>query len=280
MENNIQNNLGVVLEALYKMPRGLVDANELQEKTELSFDELNDACNVLEYNGYVEMLRALGTYPYDFGAIQITPSGRFEYERATKEAKLKLDKKELEPLPIFRHLNPVGSPYGFQDEDWEILSVRRNQIDILYVVFGFQFESSHYNSTNLIKEIELDFIEAVNLYNKLPDAVQVTLSFKPLSAGYGEHLFNEIARDIISADIAVFETSDLNPNVMVEMGVALTWGVRVLPIKKQGCPKPPSDISGQTWADYNEDGQIFNEINHMEKLKLMVERASRKKTKK
>jgi predicted nucleotide-binding protein len=65
-------------------------------------------------------------------------------------------------------------------------------------------------------------------------------------------LFNEIARDIISSDIAVFETSDLNPNVMLEMGVALTWDVRVLPIKKEGQPKPPSDISGQTYADYRD----------------------------
>src|SRR2546425_1188080 len=78
--------------------------------------------------------------------------------------------------------------------------------------------------------------------------------FEPLAAGYGEHLFNEIARDVISADIAVFDTSDLNPNVMIEMGVALTWGVRVLLIKEKNCPKPPSDISGQTWADYEENG--------------------------
>lgn len=44
--------------------------------------------------------------------------------------------------------------------------------------------------------------------------------------------FNEIARDVISADIAVFETSDQNSNVMIEMGVALTWGRRVLPINR------------------------------------------------
>jgi hypothetical protein len=76
-------------------------------------------------------------------------------------------------------------------------------------------------------------------------------------AGYGEHLFNKIAVDIISSDIAVFETSDYNPNVMIEMGVALTWGVRVLPIKKKGRPIPPSDISGQTWAKYTDDGSKF-----------------------
>ena len=75
------------------------------------------------------------------------------------------------------------------------------------------------------------------------------LSLRGLRAGYGEHLFNEIARDVISADIAVFETST-NSNVMIEMGVALTWGRRVLPIKKKGA-RIPSDISGQTSADYD-----------------------------
>jgi hypothetical protein len=105
----------------------------------------------------------------------------------------------------------------------------------------------------------------------------VALDFRTLKAGYGEHLFNEIARDVISADIAVFDTSYQNPNVMLEMGVALTWGVRVLPIKKEGCPKPPSDISGQTWADYRSSGSEFVDTDHESKLVRMVERSARKK---
>jgi len=118
---------------------------------------------------------------------------------------------------------------------------------------------------------------AVKAYNDLPNAIPVQLIFRPLAAGYGEHLFNKIARDIISADIAVFETSDLNPNVMLEMGVALTWDVRVLPIKLQGQPSPPSDVSGQTWADYVNDAQQFVDSEHHHKMIEMVQRAARKK---
>lgn len=69
----------------------------------------------------------------------------------------------------------------------------------------------------------------------------------------------------------------MNPNVMVELGVALTWGVRVLPIKAEGRPLPPSDISGQTWADYRESAMSFADTEHSEKLVRMVERAVRKK---
>jgi hypothetical protein len=64
---------------------------------------------------------------------------------------------------------------------------------------------------------------------------------------------------------------------MIEMGVALTWGVRVLPIKKKGRPIPPSDISGQTWAKYTDDGSKFLDEDHEDKLTLMVEDAVRKK---
>ena len=71
--------------------------------------------------------------------------------------------------------------------------------------------------------------------------------------------------------------SDLNPNVMVEIGVALTWGVRVLPIKLEGRPSPPSDISGQTWVDYRDSGGEFIDPKHLEKLVRMVQRAARKK---
>jgi hypothetical protein len=41
---------------------------------------------------------------------------------------------------------------------------------------------------------------------------------------------------IIGSDIAVFETTDLNPNVMIEM--SLRWGTRALPIRRHDAPKP------------------------------------------
>lgn len=121
------------------------------------------------------------------------------------------------------------------------------------------------------------FSHAVDAYNAQRGNSPLDLDFRCLSAGYGEHLFNDIARDIIGSDIAVFETSDLNPNVMLEMGVALTWGILVLPIKREDRPKPPSDVSGQTWADYRGDASTFTDPNHEAKLYQMIERAVRKK---
>jgi hypothetical protein len=145
------------------------------------------------------------------------------------------------------------------------------------VVLGHQFESEYFSTPALRANVEEMLRRAVESYSAMPARAQLTLDFRTLNAGYGEHLFNEIARDIIGSDIAVFETSDLNPNVMIEMGVALTWGVRVLTIKREGQSRPPSDISGQTWADYREDGATFVDPDHDAKLVRMIDRAIRKK---
>jgi hypothetical protein len=256
----------------------------LQEITGLSPHDINDAIALLERSGYVEWRQYLGTAPYSFGHVWITPVGRYEAERASSVL--------AEPLPLTTSNpeskapargqvslppTPIGSPYGFHDEDWEVIAERKARSDQLIVVMGYQFTSSFYDTALLQQNIENSFKRAVDKYNLQPGSLPAVLDFRPLAAGYGEHLFNEIARDIIASDIAVFETSDMNPNVMVELGVALTWGIRVLPVKLQSQPKPPSDISGQTWADYEENAARFIDPDHESKLVRMVDRAMRKK---
>ena len=261
-----------------------LDGATLTEITSLSVNDINDAVALLERSGFVEWRRYLGTAPYTFGHIWITPVGRYETERleslvadplvlTEKAASADVSLKSTLILPP----TPIGSPYGFTDEDWEVIAARKGDPERLVVVCGYQFTSRHYDSTELRKNVEVMFERAVTKYNAQPGALSAILDFRALGAGYGEHLFNEIARDIISSDIAVFETSDLNPNVMLELGVALTWGVRVLPIKLHTQPKPPSDVSGQTWADYGESAASFVDPEHDDKLVRMVERAMRKK---
>lgn len=65
---------------------------------------------------------------------------------------------------------------------------------------------------------------------------------------------------------------------MIELGVALTWGTRVLLIRDHRSPKDTTtDVSGQTWAEYSDDGINFSDPKHKAKLTSMIERASRKK---
>jgi hypothetical protein len=107
--------------------------------------------------------------------------------------------------------------------------------------------------------------------------MHVELNFEKLAAGFGEHVFNNIAGKIIGSDIAIFEVSNHNPNVMIELGVALTWGIRVMPLREINSPDIPSDISGQTWIAYENSGKNLADTDFQQNLDVMVERAIRKK---
>lgn len=266
----------LLLETLSSIPPDqYVTGPELAQMTGLDSADINVAVALLLQSGYVEWQKQFGTAPYDFAAVVITPQGRYEFERINSQPLVADDKKvarEISLPPI-----PIGSPFGFSDEDWEIVSTKKENPSTLFVCLGNQFESKNYNTDQLISNLHSHFQKAINNYNKVNEGAEITLDFLPLRAGYGEHLFNEIARDIIGSDIAIFETSDQNPNVMIEMGVALTWGSRVLPVKLEGQDKPPSDISGQTWLDHKESGAILCDKDAEEKIFRMVERAIKKK---
>jgi hypothetical protein len=275
MTTRIENDATKIMSFLAGLPHDdWATGEQIASETGLPPSAINDAMTLLVDVGFAEWLQALGTHPFMFMQAQITPRGRYELERLTGAS---TEQKEMAETSSLKPLSPIGSPYGFTDEDWEIVAGRKAKTDWLQVVLGLQFTSVHYETSKLKSNVEAMILTAAQAYGKRPQNVPITVEFRPLEAGYGEHLFNEIARDIISADIAVFEASDLNPNVMLEMGVALTWGVRVLPIKAEGRPRPPSDISGQTWADYRNNAAEFLDPGHQDKLANMIERAVRKK---
>ena len=228
----------------------------------------------MQKRGLLQWVHAPGNAPFDFREVMLTPEGMYEHQQSEPNQLGSHDR--VGPLakkpPV-----PVGSPYGFKDSDWKVVAETKDRSDELYVTLGFQFKSRHYTQ-DLAENIRSTLQRAVDRYNSVPGNLAIKLVFRPLAAGYGEHLFNEIARDIISSDIAIFDTSDLNPNVMIEMGVALTWDISVLPIKEQECEKPPSDVSGQTWADYRYSGKEFIDPDHDDKLLRLVKRAVGKKS--
>jgi hypothetical protein len=274
-------NAGIAQEAAGDIDQvsGELEAEQLAERLAIPPSRLNDAAAFLEREAFAEVTRTLGTAPFDFRWIAATPFGRFEYQKiqlASRDAERDVTghgpAAALRVSPV-----PVGSPFGFTDLDWEFVSAERARLDKLKVVVGYQFKSEWFDWERLRANLVRHFAYAVAQYSVAPGNSDITLNFAPLSAGYGEHLFNEIARHVISADIAVFETSDFNPNVMIEMGVALTWGIRVMPIRAMGRPIPPSDMSGQTWVDYENSGDSFPDPDHGAKLLGMVERAMRRK---
>lgn len=262
------------------------DGPRLDKLFQMEPERLSDAVALLEENGYLEVLKAFGTAPYDFSDVMLTSRGRFEAERLEEAAAMAATTPPTAAGPspgddgpqptITRFAQPVGSPFGFTAADWEAVSLDHEDENRLIVAFGHQWNSDYFDSTRLRTAIEAQFQRA--LAAALPRIKRaVVLDFRVLEAGFGSHLFNQIARDIIASDIAVFETSDLNSNVMIEMGVALTWGTRVHPIRRHDAPPPPSDISGQTWTTYDADGSVWTDADHDRRLAKMVELACQRK---
>lgn len=274
--NPVEENAVKILTTLIEKNVKQAQGKQIEQIIGLSPEDINDAVDYLVDLGSVEVIRGLGTVPYTFGAIMVNSRGKFLYHEMKKRTDEVEKEKEKKLLPE-RPVNPVGSPFGFTDDDWEFVSLRREDRSTLNVVFGLQYESEYYNTDQLISNIKNYFQKAVEMYNKKLSKEKITLQFEKLTAGYGEHLFNTIARSIIGSDIAVFEVSDQNPNVMIELGVALTWGVRVLPLREKKSPNPPTDISGQTWIEYEESGGKIIDKEFHKKLEKMIERAISKK---
>ena len=274
--NLVEENAVKILTTLIEKNVKQAQGKQIEQIIGLSPEDINDAVDYLVDLGSVEVIRGLGTAPYTFGAIMVNSRGKFLYHEMKKRTDEVEKEKEKKLLPE-RPVNPVGSPFGFTDDDWEFVSLRREDRSTLNVVFGLQYESEYYNTDQLISNIKNYFQKAVEMYNKKRSKEKIILQFEKLTAGYGEHLFNTIARSIIGSDIAVFEVSDQNPNVMIELGVALTWGVRVLPLREKKSPNPPTDISGQTWIEYEESGGKIIDKEFHKKLEKMIERAISKK---
>jgi DNA-binding MarR family transcriptional regulator len=57
-----------------------VSAAQLQKDTELSPADLNDAVEILVSNGLVKWRQHMGTAPYKFGQVTITPHGRLSLQ--------------------------------------------------------------------------------------------------------------------------------------------------------------------------------------------------------
>lgn len=270
--NPIEKNAIKILSECVERNLDWVQSESIKDLTSLSPEEINDAVDFLESLGAIRVERAIGTAPYKFVMIGIEGRGRYLYheiqERLAEKSKGETDIKTLPDRP----LNPVGSPFGFTEHDWETVALQKGDKTTLYVVMGLQFKSDFYDTDILVNTMEEYFQQALDLYNSKHEE-KVKLKFDKLEAGYGGHLFNTIAANIIGSDIAIFDTSNNNPNVMIELGVSLTWGIRVLPIREGTNPDTPSDISGQTWIKYEESGRKILDEHFPKKLELMIARA-------
>lgn len=233
--------------------------------------------------GYLDGLGAVKasgpvSQPFGFHDVRLQSRGRFLYQAMLAQEQADLNDGAAwgflpEPPP-----NPVATPYGLTADDWEAVALRKTDSQTLHVVLGLQFVSAHYDMKALIRNVEGRFRHAVQQYNYGHYDAMITVRFEHLLAGLKPDGFNRVARDVIGADLAVFETSDWNPNVMIEMGVALTWGVPVVPLRRAVARPIVLDVSGQGYVLHEDSAaQILCEAFD-EQLMGMIEQAIRTKT--
>ena len=220
--------------------RRAIDGPLLQQITGLDPERLNNAVDLLDEGAFLKVQRAYMGGPFKFLAVILTSRGRLEAERLTEPKPSPADRESgaastgtpsaAGPSTLAATIYPVGSPYGFTGQDWASVTVDQKDPSRLIVCLGLQWESDFYDTSVVEGNVRSMFVRALEV-NASKTRLVVSLDFRKLKGGYGGHLFNEIARDIIASDIAVFETSDWNANVMIELGVALTWGKTILPIR-------------------------------------------------
>lgn len=166
--------------------------------------------------------------------------------------------------------------FKFDDAALEKISKRRQNKSKLFIVFGYQFESNFYDVDNLRKNLTDRISKLQCLFSDIDD-FEINIDFKPLKGGLGKHVFEDILVDIASSDIAFFEVSDQNPNVFLEMGVALSHGVAIIPLKHKDSGKIPSDISGLMWVVYEDSGKVIHDGNFDTDLLVLIKRIIKKK---
>lgn len=188
----IDQDATTILRVLTAAPRNeYVDRNALASLSNLCPERINDAVALLVDSGDAEWIQTYGTAPYDFNSVSITTRGRYEAQRLpalTEESKpdipsgyVRLDERSIFADPtamreVMLPPSPIGSPYGFTDEDWEAVAERKNQPEMLYVVLGHQFESEFFETVALRQNIQAMLRRSVDRYNREPIKWPLTLA--------------------------------------------------------------------------------------------------------
>jgi|SRR5450759_2505707 len=110
----IQENAVRVLRSIATYDKGLDDpergryqlsGEDLSKLTGLRPNELSDAVDSLDGDGYVRVRRYLGSHPYSFGVVGLEPRGRLEAEKFSEQPQA----HEIDPLLQIRNRGAFDS---------------------------------------------------------------------------------------------------------------------------------------------------------------------------
>lgn len=138
--------------------------------------------------------------------------------------------------------------FGF--ENCKTLS---HQIEINPYQFfiGYQIKSNYYNQSKILA-MGNRICEILN-----SDLQKYNLSIINSQFGFEEgiHIFCEPCKLIQKSILCIFEISDLNPNVMLEIGKSLYKNIILL--RRKDAAQPPSDMGGIIYDEYSIDNELL-----------------------
>ena len=126
--------------------------------------------------------------------------------------------------------------------------------NVVRVFVAYQFRSSHFKRSEIDKAI-VDACEKAQ--EDINRGRKEQIKIRPIAQDLlsGETINKQILAKIAGADFCIFEVSDNNPNVMIEMGYALGMGKKCvyLQYEEQPLSSIPSDLSGLYILRYDEE---------------------------
>jgi hypothetical protein len=276
----LKRNALMILRLLDRRKPKNVSDDDIKEEVKITFEEVNKAVEYLAGSNAVRRGNYASFGPqceFNFDYLQLTEQGADLFRNLSREITL-----PDVPIPASRRstsLIQLGLPFALTEEDLEHAARQKRNTGALHVVVGLQWKSRFYKTGLLCERLKDRFRRAVDRHNAVKPGAMLSLKFDKLSAGLGKHVFSRIARDIVGSDIAIFEASDRNPNVMIELGVALVCGIRVILMLEAKAKKIPSDIEGLTWIKYRDSGKETHDDELERKLRELIEECATAKRK-
>ena len=118
------------------------------------------------------------------------------------------------------------------------------------IFVGYQINSDYHNSK--------DLKNAINTVKAIVE-VDVNLEIQYGEFTPGKFLFNEVFKAIKECEIAIFDISENNPNVLIEVGMAYGTDKYVILLKNESSKerfKVPSDISAFIYVPYKDNDAL------------------------
>lgn len=125
------------------------------------------------------------------------------------------------------------------------------------VFAGYQFKSSYFKRSKLDEALSWVAQSVSNDFSI--ENCRVDVQYEPVDVTPGSILIEELKSLIKSSDICLFEVSDLNHNVFIELGIALSDNKPAIMLRNSSTGEDarlPSDLSGIIYHRYSTTNQL------------------------